>query len=123
MRFYFNVSSLLNSKRINVHSTTNTMTMGNNENILVVGRHQFIMDKVLNTLRQQHYNAVGVLTDNEAVDSIQTQEFDAVIFGGGVELDSSEFIKIEAKRANKNLKFVYARPQSILEDLIQVLNN
>lgn len=99
------------------------MTMGNNENILVVGRHQFIMDKVLNTLRQQHYNAVGVLTDNEAVDSIQTQEFDAVIFGGGVELDSSEFIKIEAKRANKNLKFVYARPQSILEDLIQVLNN
>lgn len=97
--------------------------MGNKENLLVVGRHQSIMDKVIDTLKQQNYHAVGVSTDEEAVHLIASQEFDAVIFGGGVALDSTEYIKSAATKSNKKLKFIYAHPQTILEDIKQALQH
>jgi DNA-binding NtrC family response regulator len=96
--------------------------MENKENVLVVGRHSFIMEKVITILRQQGYQAIGASTDEQAIDMISNQELDAVIFGGGVEPESIELIESKALAINEKIKFVRAHPQTILEDLKKVLS-
>lgn len=91
--------------------------MGNNKNILVIGRHQFIMDRVIAMLRQHKYNASGVSTDSEAILLLQTEPFDALVIGGGVELSSAELLKSEALKVNETMKIIPAHPETLLNDI------
>ena len=54
--------------------------------ILVIGRHQQILETVLRLLNtQQGWQAVGALTDDDATEKFAARDFDLVLFGGGVE--------------------------------------
>lgn len=90
--------------------------------VLVLGRHTFIMDKVIDLLNQNRYDAMGVSTDQKAVELILNEDWHVVVFGGGVALESITYVKSEAIQANKKLHFIIAHPQTILEDLKKVFD-
>ncbi len=57
-----------------------------NKLILVIGRHAQIMETVLRLLNHESgFEAHGALTDGEAKAKFQSNHFDLVLFGGGVE--------------------------------------
>jgi DNA-binding NarL/FixJ family response regulator len=54
--------------------------------ILVIGRHPQIMETVLRLINQnKNWNAVGALTDEEAVEKFHRHTFQLVLLGGGIE--------------------------------------
>ncbi|MFM7853889.1 MAG: hypothetical protein ACKO96_18685 [Flammeovirgaceae bacterium] len=63
--------------------------------ILVIGRHQQIMETVLRLLNNQEgWEAVGALTDDEALEKFTTHNFDLVLIGGGIEEPSEEKLRV-----------------------------
>jgi hypothetical protein len=97
--------------------------MGNNETILIIGRHQFIMDRVIPLLKEHNYNAFGVATDEEAIDFVKNNKVDAVLIGGGVEDASRKLFHTEFITINPNIKIIDASPKTVLEDLKEQLGN
>jgi DNA-binding NarL/FixJ family response regulator len=58
--------------------------------ILVIGRHPQILETVLRLINQnESWNAVGALTDEEAIELFHKHSFELVLLGGGIE-ESSE---------------------------------
>ena len=54
--------------------------------IRVVGRHPQIMETVLRLINQnENWNAVGALTDEDAVEKFYQHTFQLVLLGGGIE--------------------------------------
>jgi DNA-binding NarL/FixJ family response regulator len=54
--------------------------------ILLIGRHPQIMETVLRLINQnENWNAVGALTDEEAVEKFHRYNFQLVLLGGGIE--------------------------------------
>jgi hypothetical protein len=97
--------------------------MGNNEIILVIGRHQFIMDRVIPLLKAHNYNAYSVATDQEAIDFVKNNKVDAVLIGGGVEDESRKLFHTEFISINPNIKIIDASLKTLLEDLKEQLEN
>ncbi|MCX5084307.1 hypothetical protein [Streptomyces sp. NBC_00401] len=60
---------------------------------LVLGRTPARVTEVLATLRADGFDAEGVSTDEEALKLLETEEFGALIIGGGVEPESRAAIK------------------------------
>ncbi len=56
--------------------------------ILVVGRHADIMERVKGLLESGGYTHIGALTDADALKAMVTGSPDALLIGGGVELDA-----------------------------------
>jgi len=57
--------------------------------VLVVGRHEEIMDTVLRLINNTpDWEAVGALADEKAIELFQQRRFDLVLIGGGVEPES-----------------------------------
>lgn len=76
-------------------------------NILVIGRHIEIMETILRLLNAQpDWNAAGAITDDEATEKFNTQPFDIVLIGGGVEESSEEKFKTEFKIINPLVKII-----------------
>lgn len=67
-----------------------------NKLILVIGRHPQIMETVL----------LGALTDDEAKAKFQSNLFDLVLFGGGVEDYSENDLRREFSRINPAIKMI-----------------
>ncbi|MFY8020068.1 MAG: hypothetical protein ACOVP1_02675 [Bacteroidia bacterium] len=64
------------------------------KHILVIGRHEQIMQTVLKLINQQEgYHAVGCLLDEQAIAILQSQNIDLVLIGGGVEIESEQAIR------------------------------
>ncbi len=62
--------------------------------ILVIGRHEQIMQTVLKLINQQEtYHAIGCLLDEEAKKVLLSQHIDLVLIGGGVEQESEQAIR------------------------------
>lgn len=60
--------------------------MLNRIQVLVVGRHEDIMDAVLRLINNTpDWEAVGALADEQAIELFQQRRFDLVLIGGGVE--------------------------------------
>jgi hypothetical protein len=75
--------------------------------ILVIGRHAEIMETVLRLLRSQPaWSAEGALTDAEANARFQTQAFDLVLIGGGVEPASEARFREEFTRLRPAVKII-----------------
>lgn len=63
--------------------------MLNRIQVLVVGRHEEIMDRVLELINKTpDWEAVGALADEAAIELFQQRRFDLVLIGGGVEPES-----------------------------------
>ena len=63
--------------------------MLNRIQVLVVGRHEEIMNAVLRLINNTpDWEAVGALDDEQAIELFQQRRFDLVLIGGGVEVES-----------------------------------
>ncbi len=63
--------------------------MLNRIQVLVVGRHEEIMNAVLRLINNTpDWEAVGTLDDEQAIELFQQRRFDLVLIGGGVEPES-----------------------------------
>jgi DNA-binding NarL/FixJ family response regulator len=78
-----------------------------NKLILVIGRHPQIMETVLRLLNQESgFEALGALTDDEAKPKFQSNLFDLVLLGGGVEDYSENDLRREFSRINPAIKMI-----------------
>lgn len=66
----------------------------NKTEILVIGRHPQILETVLRLINQnENWNAVGALTDEEAIELFHKYSFDIVLLGGGIEEASEKKLR------------------------------
>lgn len=84
--------------------------------VLILGRQQFVMDKVLPLIRAENFDAVGVLTDEEAIENLRSGNFDVVAVGGGVESASREKIRAVADETNTKMLEIFG-PETLLPNL------
>jgi hypothetical protein len=64
--------------------------------VLILGRMQSAMDKVLPIVRGAGFDVVGFLTDEEAIENLRSSEPAAVLFGGSVEESSRQRLRLVA---------------------------
>jgi DNA-binding NarL/FixJ family response regulator len=76
-------------------------------NILVIGRHPQIMETVLRLINtQSEWKAIGALSDNEAIEKFDAENFDLVLIGGGVDEESERKLKAEFEKVNAQIKII-----------------
>ncbi len=81
--------------------------MNSSLTILVIGRHQQIMETVLRLLNgQDGWRAMGALTDSEAKVKFVETKFDLVLIGGGVEEKSEQQLRLEFEKTNPLIKII-----------------
>ena len=68
-------------------------------------------------LKQHGYNAIGKMTNEEAILTFKSETIDGVIIGGGVDIDSRELFHVEFPKTNPKIKIIDAHPQTVLADL------
>jgi DNA-binding NarL/FixJ family response regulator len=91
--------------------------MGHGEKILIIGRHPDMLARITEMLIQHGYNAVGKMTNEEAILAYTSDTIDAVVIGGGVDNDSRELFHREFPKMNPKVKIIDAHPQTVLADL------
>ncbi len=97
--------------------------MGHGENILIIGRHADMLAKITEILKQHGYKAIGKITNQEALLSFQSNTFDAVIIGGGVDKESRELFHKEFPKTNPTIAIIDAHPHTVLNDLNTAFSN
>ncbi|MEY4930090.1 MAG: hypothetical protein RI909_814 [Bacteroidota bacterium] len=76
-------------------------------NILVIGRHEQIMDTVVRLINTQpNWNAHGAMTDEQAMVTFSQNKFDLVLVGGGVEEASETKFNMEFEKINPQVKII-----------------
>lgn len=76
-------------------------------NILVIGRHEQIMETVVRLINDQpNWNAHGAMTDEHAIEIFYQEMFDLVLIGGGVEEVSEAKFKMEFEKINPQIKII-----------------
>ena len=85
--------------------------------LLVVGRHRGIMNSILGLLMANGYDALGAIENSDAITLFEENNFQGVIFGGGVDLESREILSTAFKAINTEVKIIIAHPSSILQDI------
>jgi hypothetical protein len=77
------------------------------KSILLIGRHPKIMETILRLINNQaDMIGVGALTDEQAIEKFQSQEFELVLFGGGVDENSENELRIIFETVNPKIKMV-----------------
>jgi DNA-binding NtrC family response regulator len=75
--------------------------------ILVIGRHPDILQTVIRLVNNNPaWNAVGCITDEEAISTFDKQEFALVLLGGGIEEASEEVLCAHFRANNPGIKIV-----------------
>lgn len=85
--------------------------------LLVIGRHEDIMNAVLNKLQAAGYDAFGTLTNKEAERLFAQIKFDAVVIGGGIDPVSRESLSDKFSEQRPEIRILSAHPNTLLEDL------
>ncbi|MDR3610854.1 MAG: hypothetical protein P4L27_09850 [Ignavibacteriaceae bacterium] len=76
-------------------------------NILVVGRHPEILNKVLELIHKNTpYIAAGTLTDDEAVKLFNKLKFDLVLFCQGIDPSSDKKLRHIFNSGNPGIKII-----------------
>lgn len=91
--------------------------MKKGKNILVIGRHAEMMDKVISLLQQEGYDAEGYQTNETAIAAFRNGHFHAVVIGGGVDHQSRDLFHQEFNAINPVVKIIDAHPSTILRSL------
>jgi DNA-binding NtrC family response regulator len=79
----------------------------NKLNILVIGRHDEIMETVVRLLNSQPgWYAEGALNDREALEKLNQTAFECVLMGGGVEETSERQLTSEIKKLRPQTRVI-----------------
>lgn len=97
--------------------------MGHNEKILIIGRHADMLSRITDMLIQHGYDAKGTQTNEEALAAFQTDNFQAVIIGGGVDEESRNWFHTKFRIINPFVIIIDAHPQTVLNDLKKAFPN
>jgi hypothetical protein len=92
----------------------NQQFMGHGEKVLVIGRHANMLARVTQMLKDHNYAAIGVQTNEEALQMFATEKPLAVVVGGGVDGESRSFFH---RTFSVSAKVIDAHPQTILSEL------
>ncbi len=69
--------------------------------ILVIGRHEEILQTVLRILaKNEDWTAKGALTDEEAIELFNTNNFDIVLLSSGITAECEQTLRIYFKAQN-----------------------
>lgn len=75
--------------------------------ILVIGRHPEILATVVRLVNNNPaWNAVGCLTDDEAIESFSTRPCALVLLGGGIPAESEQQLSARFRSLNPEVKIV-----------------
>jgi hypothetical protein len=75
--------------------------------ILVIGRNPEILQTIIRLINNTpDWNAIGVLTDEEAISSFNAHSFKLVLFGGGINKASENKLRLAFKTMNPNIIMV-----------------
>lgn len=88
--------------------------------ILIIGRHQDLMQKILLLLKKNGYEADGTSSNDEAVALFPQKKYDAVIIGGGVDNESKYYFETAFKKINPDIIIIHAHPTTILDELSKI---
>jgi DNA-binding NtrC family response regulator len=97
--------------------------MSNGEKILVIGRHQDLLEKITAKLIHHGYQVVGVLENQQALDAFTQIQFNLVVIGGGVDHESRQLFHTEFQRIQPGIPIIVAHPWSILHDIKKALKS
>jgi DNA-binding LacI/PurR family transcriptional regulator len=97
--------------------------MGNGEKVLIIGRHAEMLSKITEIIKQNGYNSIGIMTNDEAILTFKSETIDAVIIGGGVDSESRNFFHSEFIKINPSVKIIDAHPQTVLSDLKEAFSD
>jgi DNA-binding NarL/FixJ family response regulator len=76
-------------------------------NILVICRHVDILETIIRLLRNEEgWSAQGVATDQDAIKKFQTEDFDIVMIGSGVDAESEKELITKFKKQKPEIKIV-----------------
>lgn len=89
---------------------------------MVIGRHADMLQKVINLLHVNNYDAKGATTNHEAIQLFSNFNFDAVIIGGGVDEESRVVFHTEFLKRKPSIKVIDAHPHTILNDLCKAFD-
>ncbi len=88
--------------------------------VLVVARHQHVMDSLTRTLERDGYIVTGTLSDAVALDLVRSSSFHAVVIGGGVSHSDRRHLVAEIQRKQPaTLAIVGHGTESVLIQLRQ----
>ena len=85
--------------------------------ILVIGRHQDLMLKILAVIKAEGFQAIGCLTNEEAFEVFNSILPEVVLIGGGVDRDSRQLFHEEFIKASHSTKVIDVYPHTLKEEL------
>ncbi|MCB0521378.1 MAG: hypothetical protein H6577_01830 [Lewinellaceae bacterium] len=98
----------------------NQQLMGHGEKVLVIGRHADMLARITDMLKSHQYDAIGAMTNEEALQKFADEKPLAVIIGGGVDGESRALFH---QQFSPNAKMIDAHPQTVLGDLKAAFSN
>lgn len=96
--------------------------MNRKKKILVIGRNQSIMNKILSLLEMEGYMAKGVFSNSDAIQSFDEEMFDAVVIGGGVDDESRSLFHTTFLAKKPSIKILDAHPNTLISHLKTALD-
>lgn len=76
-------------------------------NILVVGRHEEILQTVLRLInKNEDWNAKGCLRDDEALKLFNENNFDLVLLSSGIDEDCEKSLRNSFRKKNPAIKII-----------------
>lgn len=87
--------------------------------VLLLGRHEFALTRVEKLLQRNNYETISCLEDSQAEEHIQNSSFDAMIIGGGVEIESKKNMieLLKSKKPQAKLIEHFGGSMGIVEEL------
>ncbi len=87
--------------------------------IFVLGRHPETMEKVLQFLKENGYEADGDVDNEAALEKFKGKVYDIAIIGGGVDTKTRNLVKAEFPKTSPEVEFVehYGDPTQLFGEI------
>ena len=92
--------------------------------ILILGRHEGMMQNVRSFLSSHHFtNTKGVLTNDDVRAELLSKQFQVLIIGGGVDVDTRSMIQELIATNGLTIKVIehYGNPSGLLHEIERLL--
>ena len=98
--------------------------LDNYRRILVVERHQDVVDRVTSILESNAFIVTSTMNDDVALDLAGSAGFDAMVIGGGVPHSDMAYLREEVRRHQPDIEVVVSHsPDSVLTLLRQAFKD